>query len=157
VRRSLVVPGAIAGLIAGVVMAMWAMIVAAVMGVGLLAPPQMIAEPFFGPYRMGTFSAAAFVVGLMVHMMFSAVFGVIFALIWQRIARGGVVAVLGGMVYGVIVWAVMGYVVSPIVGAHITQEMPTWAWIVAHLMFGVVLGVWPVLRSADLRPSTARA
>ena len=153
-RDSVVVPGGIAGLIAGVVMAMWAMIVAAVMGAGLLAPPQMIAEPFFGPFQMGTFNAVAFVVGLVVHMMFSIAFGIIFALIWQGIAQGGIVAVIGGMMYGLIIWVVMSYVVAPVVGSHIAQEMPLWAWVVAHLMFGMVLGLWPVVRPADvLKPA----
>ena len=153
-RNSLIVPGAIAGLIAGIVMAMWAMIVAAVMGVGLLAPPQMIAEPFFGPFQMGIFNAGAFIVGLMVHMMFSIVFGILFALIWQGIAQGGTVSILGGMIYGVLIWVVMSYVVGPIVGAHIAQEMPLWAWLVAHLMFGVILGAWPILRPAEFRRAT---
>jgi len=154
-RSSLIVPGAIAGLIAGIVMAMWAMVVAAVMGAGLLAPPQMIAEPLFGPVQMGAFNPGAFIVGLMLHMMFSVVFGIAFALIWQRIAQGGLVAILGGMMYGVVIWVVMGYVVGPIVGSHIAQEMPLWAWLVAHLMFGVVLGTWPILRPAEFRAATA--
>jgi len=148
-RSSLVVTGAIVGLIAGIVMAMWAMIVAAVMGAGLLAPPQMIAEPLFGPFHMGTFNAGAFVVGLMIHMMVSIVFGIIFAAIWQGIARGGIAAIIAGMMYGLIIWVVMSYVVAPVAGSHIAQQMPVWAWIVAHLMFGVVLGLWPVLRPAD--------
>lgn len=50
-RSPLLLPGAVAGLIAGVVMAMFAMLVTAFSGQGLLAPPQMIAEPFFGPLR----------------------------------------------------------------------------------------------------------
>lgn len=148
-RSSLVVTGAIVGLIAGIVMAMWAMIVAAVMGAGLLAPPQMIAEPLFGPFHMGTFNAGAFVVGLMIHMMVSIVFGIIFAAIWQSLAQGGITALIGGMMYGLILWVVMSYVIAPVVGSHIAQQMPTWAWIVAHLMFGGVLGLWPMLRPAD--------
>ncbi|MGH7862856.1 MAG: hypothetical protein ACREOS_11540 [Candidatus Dormibacteraceae bacterium] len=155
-RGTPLVAGGIAGLIAGIVMAMWAMIVAAVMGAGLLAPPQMIAEPLFGPFHMGTFSAGAFVAGLIVHMMFAITFGVIFALIWRSIAQGGIQAVIGGMIYGLIVWVVMSYLVAPIVGSHIPQEMPVWAWVVAHLMFGVVLGLWPVVRPAGIVQSEAR-
>lgn len=156
-RRSLAVTGAIVGLIAGMVMAMWAMIVAAMMGAGLLASPQMIAEPLFGPFHMCTFNPGAFVVGLMIHMMFSLVFGIVFAAIWQGINQGGIVPIIGGMVYGVMIWLVMSYVVAPVVGSHIAQEMPTWAWLVAHLMFGVVLGLWPAVRYADFRaPATAR-
>ena len=43
----------------------------------------------------------------------------------------------------------MGYVVAPLVGSHIAQEIPTRAWTVAHLMFGVVLGLWPALGPVD--------
>jgi hypothetical protein len=148
-------PGVIAGLIAGVAMAMFAMLVTAFGGQGLLAPPQMIAEPFVGPFHPGALNVGAFVVGLIVHMMFSAVYGIVFGLIWQGIARGGIVALVGGMVYGLVLWAVMGYVVAPLVGSHIAQEIPTGAWIVAHLMFGLVLGLWPILRPADFRAPVA--
>lgn len=87
----------------------------------------------------------------MIHMMFSVVFGMIFGLIWQGIGQGGIVAIVGGMIYGLILWAVMGYVVSPLVGSHIAPEIPAWGWIVAHMMFGVALGLWPATRPADFR------
>lgn len=154
-RTSVILPGLIAGLIAGVAMAMVAMIVTLISGQGLLAAPQMIAEPFFGPFHPGAINLGALIVGLMIHMMFSVVFGVIFGLIWQGIALGGIVSSVGGMIYGLILWAVMGFVVAPLVGSHVAQEVRTWGWILAHLMFGLVLGLWPVVRPADFRKRLA--
>jgi hypothetical protein len=148
--RSILVSGIVLGIVAGLVMAMWSMVVTAVMGMGLLAAPAMIAEPLFGSVNPAAPSLVAVVVGLMLHMMFSAVFGVVFLAIWQSIGQGGATAIVGGMIYGVIVWAVMSYIVTPLVGAHIAQMMPVWAWLIAHLMFGGVLGVGAILRGAEV-------
>lgn len=148
-RSSLRITGAIVGLMAGIVMVTWTMIDAAVTGAGLLAPPQMIAEPLFGQFHPSTFNSGAFIVGLTIHLMVSIVFGIIFAAIWQEFAQGGLTALISGMIYGLLIWLVMSNVVAPMIGSDIAQVMPSWAWTVAHLMFGGVLGLWPMLRPAD--------
>lgn len=148
-RSSTLVTGGIVGLIAGVIFAMWAMIVATAMGAGPFAPPEMIAAPLLGMPPMGTVDIATFVVGLIIHMMFSLAFGIIFAAIRQGIGQSGIVAIIGGMIYGLIVLVVMSFIVTPLVGSHIAQAMPLWTWVLAHLMFGFVLGLGPVLRRSD--------
>jgi hypothetical protein len=84
------------------------------------------------------------VVGLMGHMMNSIVLGVIFIAIARAIRLHGPVAIVGGMVYGVIVYVGMYWVllrgVLSSTSASFLSAGPEWSWIAAHLMFGVVLG-----------------
>jgi hypothetical protein len=65
--------------------------------------------------------------------------GLVFALRLQ-----GIVAVLGGMVYGVIVYVAMYWVLLRAMlsstSASFLSANPEWSWVAAHLMFGVVLG-----------------
>ncbi len=150
--------GALAGIIAGMVMAMYAMIASAtVLGQGLFTPLYGIAAPILGMGAMTTsmhmgvyFTLGPALVGLMVHMMFSAVFGIIFGFIARALHLQGVVAVLGGMAYGIVVLLLMSFIVLPIVGAGTMPSTVGWpSFTLEHLMYGIVLGLWPVLRAAD--------
>jgi hypothetical protein len=156
-RGSLVVTGAIAGIVAGMVMAMYAMLVSATfLGQGFFTPLYGIASPIVGPEAMMTsmkqglnFAFGPALVGLVVHMMWSAFYGIVFGLIVSRLQLAGAAAVIGGMVYGIAVMLVMGFLVLPIVGAGAMPGMIGWpSFTVEHLMFGLVLGLWPAVRPA---------
>jgi len=59
-------------------------------------------------------------------------------------------AMHGGMVYGVLVMLVMSFIVAPIVGAPNFFQLLGWpTWTIGHLLFGMVVGLWPVLRLQD--------
>lgn len=159
----LIVAGIIAGIIAGIVMAMYAMLASAtVLAQGFFTPLYGIASPIVGQSAMQTsmhegvyFTLGPALLGLMIHMMFSAVFGIIFGLAARALRLRGGLAVLAGMVYGVIVLLVMSFIVLPIVGAGTLPATVGWpSFTVEHLMYGVVLGLWPVLRPADFAATT---
>ena len=151
---SAVVHAALAGVIGGIVMAMFAMMVAAVAGYGFWAPPRAITAEFLGTQHAGPgFAAVPIVVGMMIHMMLSAGFGVGFGVLISAVAKGaGVIAlVVLGMVSGIVLWAGSTFIVAPALnGAEVfTSAMPAWTWFAAHAMFGVVLGLlYGRLRSA---------
>lgn len=96
---------------------------------------------------MFTFTAGAAVVGLVIHMLTGAMYGVIFAFL----ARGirGVALIAAGAVYGVAVLPFSGYIALP-VAAEITgsgdpiadmADMVGWGtFAVEHVIFGTVLG-----------------
>jgi hypothetical protein len=134
---------ALPGLIAGLVFAMWAMLVGLFTST-LWAPPQGIAQSIGIGSAGHNFQILPFVAGLMGHMMNSIVLGVIFIALARTIGLQGSAAVLGGMVYGVLVYAAMYWVVLRGVlsstSASFLSANPEWSWIAAHLMFGVVLG-----------------
>jgi len=61
-----------------------------------------------------------------------------------------VVAIIGGMVYGVLILLVMNFVLLPIVGApNLLHLLGGTTFVIGHLLFGMVVGLWPVLRPQD--------
>ncbi|HEV2027699.1 MAG TPA: hypothetical protein VGS16_04100 [Candidatus Dormibacteraeota bacterium] len=134
---------ALPGLIAGLVFAMWAMVVGLFTST-LWAPPQGIAQSIGIGSAGHQFQLIPFAVGLIGHMMNSIVLGVIFIVIARALRLQGIVAVVGGMVYGAIVYVAMYWVllrgVLSSTSASFLSANPEWSWVAAHLMFGVVLG-----------------
>jgi uncharacterized membrane protein YagU involved in acid resistance len=134
---------ALPGLIGGLVFAMWAMVVGLFTST-LWAPPQGIAQSIGIGTAGHNFQLVPLLVGLMGHMMNSIVLGVIFVAIARAIRVQGIAAVVGGMVYGAIVYVAMFWVVLRGVlsstSASFLSANPEWSWIAGHLMFGVVLG-----------------
>ena len=131
------------GLLAGLVFAMWAMVVGLFTST-LWAPPQGIAQSIGVGSPGHNFQLVPFVVGLMSHMMNSIVLGAIFIAIARAFRLEGLAAVVAGMVYGVIVYVAMYWVllrgVLSSTSTSFLSANPEWSWVAAHLMFGVVLG-----------------
>src|SRR5713226_3833035 len=94
------------GLIAGLVFAMWAMVVG-IFTSNLWAPPQGIAQSIGIEAQGHAFQLVPFVAGLMGHMMNSVILGIIFIAIARAVHLRGVTTVIGGMVYGLIVYGAM--------------------------------------------------
>jgi len=158
------VKSATAGLAAGMVMAMWSMIVAAVAGQGFWAPVRAITAMLFGKeHAGGGWDPASVIGGAMLHMAFSMMAGVGFAAIigrfTTRLAVAGYVA--AAMLWGLALWAINTFAVGPAMpgGELMTSAMPAWSWFVGHLMFGAGLGLlyalWRrgVTRLASQQPS----
>jgi uncharacterized membrane protein YagU involved in acid resistance len=153
------IAGAIAGMLGGAMMAMFTMLATATyLGMGFFTPLYVIASPLTGPQSMMTamhggtfyFALGPAVLGLVVHMMWSALWGIIFGLIAVGLHLRGAAAVIGGMVYGVLVMLLMNFVVLPIVGApNLLTLLGGTTFIIGHLLFGMVVGLWPVLRPQD--------
>lgn len=140
-----VVQGIRNGLIASIAMAMVMMVLGA-FDTGFFAAPSSIWAFFAGPdaYTPHTLSLS-FVIGAMGHMMNSAVFGIVFALIASRVLRitGVPAAVVGGTVYALVVMAIMFVVVLPAFpnGAIVIESAALWIWVVGHLAYGMVAGL----------------
>lgn len=153
------IAGAIAGMLGGAMMAMFTMIATATyLHMGFFTPLYVIASPLTGPQSMmtamhgGTFTFAfgPAILGLVVHMMWSALWGIIFGLIAYGLHLRGMVAIIGGMVYGVLIMLIMNFVLLPLVGApNLLTLLGGTTFIIGHLLFGMVVGLWPVLRSQD--------
>lgn len=158
--------GAITGMIGGAVMAMFTMIATATyLNMGFFTPLYAIASPLAGQQSLMTslhqgvfyFALGPALVGLVVHMMWSALFGMIFGLIVYATHLKGALAVISGMIYGVLVMLLMSFIVAPIVGApNLLQMLSGLSFTLGHLMFGLVLGLWPVLRPQDFASSASR-
>ncbi len=140
--------GVIGGLVGGIVLAMLMMIVTAIMGMGLLRPLYLLAATFHAPWAMTNgVDVAPLLVGLMLHMVNSAIFGLIFALLLGAMMSTRSMSLttwaIGGMVLGLLLFAVNQYLVLPIVAPAMATGVGTiliW-WLLGHVMYGVVLGL----------------
>lgn len=164
--------GVVAGVAAGAAMAMYAMVAAATyQDTGFFTPMYHIASTFIDPKAMETsmkhamtgdlfyFSAGPALLGLGVHMAVAVLFGLIFASIVRTFRVQGGVAPVVGVVYGLVVFAVMSLVVLPAVadvfgGGKPISDMPEMvgygSFAVEHALFGLVLGMWPLTRPQDV-------
>jgi len=143
--------GLVGGVIAGVVFAMFEMIMAAILNgtAAFFNPLRMIAGIALGQQALqpGYSLAAVIVVGLILHMMLSAAFGVVFAGVLRSVPTltGSPVRVLvTTSLAGIGLWLVNFYGIATIAG---------WPWfparsnpivqLFAHtIFFGAVLGLY---------------
>lgn len=150
-----VVRGAIWGIVASLVMAVYAMIASAAMGQGFLTPLYGIASPIVGERDMMDSMAMVHInigpmlLGAIIHMLWGALYGVIFGLLARQFGLAGQVGMIAGIVYGLLVMVVMMVAVLPLVGAGGMPEMVGFSFGVEHVLFGLVLGLWPLLRPAE--------
>jgi hypothetical protein len=137
--------GALGGLIAGMAMAMIAMAYTLIAQGDVLAPLAQMGATFF-PADIG--SPASLAAGLVLHMMMSILFGIVFALIVKDRISGLGPLVLAGMFFIAIEWAIARYVVLPAIDRPLVATFGASGGILAHLMFGMILGGWLAWRSA---------
>lgn len=125
-------------------MGMVAMIRAIAGGMSFWLPMQQIAATFYGSEALlGGFGPT--IVGMMIHLMFSAAFGGVVGLFVYRFSAGATFWV--GMLAGIIIWAVMTWIVMPVANPVMHQRvalMNGW-WFVYHLVFGGMLFLTPLI------------
>ena len=157
--------GAIAGMIGGVLMAMFTMIATATyLHMGFFTPMYAMVAPLVGRQTLMTsmtdgvfyFALGPAVLGLVIHMMWSALWGIIFGLIARGLHLSGAAAVISGLIYGVVAMLIMAYIVVPIVGAPNLLQMVGWSFVISHLLYGLPLGLWPLVQPQFFTGLTTR-
>jgi hypothetical protein len=138
--------GITCGMLGGVVMAVATMAYTASIGEGFWAPMKFIAAAFLGVNAL-VGGAGVVLVGLALHLVVSAAWGILYALVARRDALPGPSLVLG-LVASVIILVVMSFIVMPICDPTMWARVNLmWGmWIVAHLLFGLALALVPTLR-----------
>lgn len=132
------------GLIAGTAFALWAMAVGT-FSTNLWAAAQGIAQSVGIGTAGHNFQPVPFAVGLIGHLIGSVVLGVAFiALNRSVLCLRGPLAVIGGMVWGLVIYVGVAWVVLRGLLAASSQSFltanPEWSLIAGHLIFGAVLG-----------------
>ena len=149
--------GALFGVIGGVLMAMFTMLATATyLQMGFFTPMYAIAAPLIGRQTLLTsmtnggfyFAPGPALLGLVIHLLWSAFWGMIFGLIARGLHLTEGVAIISGLVYGLLVMLVMIFIVVPIVGApDLLRLVGTLSFIIANALFyGLPLGLWPVVQ-----------
>ncbi len=140
--------GIVAGMIAGVVMAMVAMFRAGSSGLGFLLPLKLIAALFWGvPALIG--GVGVLIVGLLIHMVVSGGGGMMFGLMVGNRFNAGA-ALVGGVIWGIVIWAINWWVFLPWLNQVMLDRqmvMPT-QWFVLHLIYGAMLFLVPSMTRA---------
>ena len=151
-----------AGMVAALVMALFAMVWAAANGLGFYTPLYQVTavvEP--GPLGVSLreaaqgwrfyFEVGPAAAGMAVHLGIGAGFGAVFALVARALRLRGLAAVAAGLAYGLAVGALMGLVVLPwaageTAGGQLVADAPRllgWpVFVVEHVLYGLTLGLW---------------
>lgn len=150
-----IIQGALLGAAGGMVMAMWSMIALAATGDGFFAPVNFIAHSLWrGAPLDGGFNAAAFVLGIVIHMMVSMTLGVMIVIGASRrsISTTGAVAVSIGVPLAA--WA--GQLVAwNAIDPDARSLFTPWVLFVGHLMFAMVAAGWTVIARRQTATATA--
>jgi len=146
IRRAAVVAcGSATGLVAGTLMGMAAMIHAGSAGLDPFGPVRQVAAAWYGVAALiGNESIVG--VGILTHLAVSMVLGVLFAAVGPR--RGGpAVALVSGLAFATLVWAVFTWVLLPLVDPVMYERVRLFpsAWFLLHLLFGALLTPAPHL------------
>jgi hypothetical protein len=138
--------GVVAGAAAGAGMLLWLMTYG-LFGLGLLTPVKLIGATFYGQAALGPGLGAA-IVGVILHMTMSVALGVLFAAIVPREADP-FTAVLGGLVYALLVWTVTSFVLIPVANPVMRANLDAVSlpWFGAHVVYGCALGLVQQLES----------
>jgi hypothetical protein len=149
--------GAVMGIIAGIIFAIFEMIVAAIMGPSFVAPLMMIGAIVLGegalPPQPTIGLAMVISVGVIVHMVNSAIFGAIFGAIASGIGAlrsSRWALILAASAFGFLLWPINFYVIGTILFPWFLQANQLWQGFVAHtFFFGSVLGLLLAARAGD--------
>ena len=159
--------GILVGMLGGILMVLFSMIATVTyLQWGFFTPLYAIAAPLVGQeplmtsLRQGNFYLALgpALLGLVVHLLWAGLWGVIFGLLARRLHLAGGVAIISGLVYGVLVMLVMIFIVVPIAGApNLLQLLGSFSFIFANALFyGLPLGLWPVVQPQLFAAQPAR-
>ncbi len=146
--------GALAGLIGGVMMAIIGAVLALAVGDDLWKAPKLIATFVVSPDMVAApgFLAGPVIIGSLIHLALSALFGIGFGVlttrIWNMPLSYGAPMVLG-FVYGLAIWLVAYFVVLPLVNP-LVLEIYAPAFLIQNLAYGLTTGlVYGILRSSS--------
>ena len=124
------VDGLIAGVGAGILMALYVVLAGLLSGEG---PAQVLS-------RFDPSATPSPVMGTIVHLAVASIYGLLFGLISRWVARGRRLnALFSGVVYGLLIFVLAQRVVLPSTTAAL-REMASIHLAVAHVIYGLALG-----------------
>jgi RNA polymerase sigma factor (sigma-70 family) len=137
--------GAIAGLAGGVAMMVAGLLLSLASGQSIWLPLRCIAALVLGTAAMAetSFRLAPIAVGMAIHLLASGTFGIIFRLVYRRIAQPSLrcgVSICLGLAYGLLLWLIAFVCVVLWLDAALA-EIDRLAFFLQHVVYGGVLGL----------------
>ncbi|MAS35801.1 MAG: hypothetical protein CL610_17460 [Anaerolineaceae bacterium] len=146
--RKLILHGVIGGLIAGAVFAAAQIVVTVLLGGNWLTPIRLFASIGLGTVALDAVYPLVnvLVVGLLIHAILSAGYGVAFFVILAAIRQIGNtrgMLLFYGSLYGLLLWVTNFYWTAPLYFPQFLELHQVWHGVVAHtFFFGTVLGAY---------------
>ncbi len=144
--------GAIAGLSMTLAMAAWG----AITGNGIWYPVNLIAGTVFPEIQtvpvevVQQFNLTWLLVGTLIHFVISVTLGLVFDLLLPTLPGN---PILWALIIGPVLWIGAEYAVLPLLNERLSQVMNGQTFIVAHLVYSVVLGLM-IMQSKRLEPTS---
>jgi hypothetical protein len=140
------------GAVAGLVMGLFTMAVAApVLQLPWYSPPRVLATMAVGREAVDNileFRLAPFVLGIVLLLVLAVILGALFALALRTTNRARVVG--AGVLFGLFVWALLQYFVLPLVFPLVTEKGFPPEWYAASFgIFGLTLGTLMSFRTGE--------
>jgi uncharacterized OsmC-like protein len=157
-NRAALRAGVVGGVLGGVMMAVWLMFILWLIGTGFWTLLNLITNTVWRAAPLGsTFSAPAVIIGLIVHVLMSLLFGSLIAAAawWLPGPRSLIIA--GGALFGPILWLVMQYGIWRAVDPAAAQVITPWVFAVAHLIFGVLAASTAAIVTSDEKAAPSAA
>ncbi|MDE2572634.1 MAG: hypothetical protein KGM44_08955 [bacterium] len=126
--------GALAGVLAGAILAVVAVSYTMLSGQGFWAPAIWLAGVV---QEQGNGDMLAILIALCLHLTISAGFGVIFVHLHALLAPASP-GLLAGLLFGILVYALDRFVLEPLLAAP--SLLPVTVGLFAHLLYGGMLG-----------------
>jgi hypothetical protein len=156
VDRSAVRTGVVGGILGGVLMAAWLMFFLWLTGAGFWTLLNLITNTFLRSAPLGPrFSLSSLVIGLVVHVLMSVLFGVIIATAASRLPGSRSLVIAGGALFGAVLWAVMQYGIWRAVDAPAARVITPWLFSSAHLLFGLLVATVAAIVIPDVEGAHA--
>ena len=127
------VDGLLHGVGAGIVMAIYLIVIGLLTGAGLAAT--------LSAFDLGQGTSP--LRGALIHLAVAAIYGILFSLIYRLIGRGRSIGrggnVIIGLAYGLLLWLITQIAFAA--GVNVApSSLPTLHFAVAHALYGIVLG-----------------
>lgn len=133
--------GLFAGLVGGLVLAVFRIATAVAAGGDAWQPLELAAAPLLGERALSPgFDLTALVLGLIIHFAIAAAWGATFGFFFHGLAARG--TVIAGALFGIAVWFMMTYVALPLANlTEVAAGVPLRDALVGHVLFGLGVGI----------------
>jgi hypothetical protein len=138
-ERPFVVPGPLAGVGAAIVAGLFWVVSGAIRGIGPLTPLQRIGGVVFRD-QWTQYPAGAAIVGLVLHLLTGAVWGLLFAWLTRRVSSRSFLGIFGAL-YGAAVFFAETYLILPWANPYLLQNVHIGLFFIFHVVYGVTLGL----------------
>lgn len=151
--RDGILAGAVAGLSMTLTMAAWG----ALTGNGIWYPVNLIAGTVFPEIQsapieaLQQFNLTWVVTGTLIHFAISIVLGLVFDLLLPTLPGN---PILWAVIIGPVLWIGAQYAVLPILNARLVEAVNGQTFIIAHIIYSVVLGLM-IIRGDRLEPASS--